>query len=223
MQESTMTTPGSGYLLGHASHGLPRVSRRTLTFLLVACLHAAVFYGLLIGATTFTKLIPTPLVARAINLPRHEVLPPLPGPQMTTTTIQIPRTIDEFRIEPGPEGAAAVTAVDSVGAGSPPSVPHLVNRLQGGPGVGFPSTNDFYPSISIYREEEGAATIEACVDATGRLTSEPKIIESARSSRLDDAALRLAKAGSGHYRATTEDGQPVNSCYAFRVRFSLRK
>jgi TonB family protein len=218
-----MTTPGSGYLMNHASHGSPRVSRRTLTLLLVTCLHAAVFYGLLTGAATFTKLIPAPFVARAIELPRHEVLPPLPGPQMTRTTIQLPNKIDEFRIEPVPEDADTVRAGDSPGAGSPPPVPHPVNRLQGGPGVGFPSTNDFYPSVSIYREEEGAATIEACVDTKGRLTSEPKIIESARSSRLDDAALKLAKAGSGHYRASTEDGQPVNSCYAFRVRFTLRR
>lgn len=88
---------------------------------------------------------------------------------------------------------------------------------------GFPTTNDFYPSTSIYREEEGAATVEACIDGKGRRTSDPKIIESTRSPRLDEAALKLAKAGSGHYQATTEDGRPVDSCYAFRIRFSLRK
>lgn len=213
---------GSGYLVGPAA-GSPRFSRRTLTFLLVACLHAAVFYGLLIGATTITKVIPRPFVARVINSPRPQALPPLPGPHMSTTTIQIPRTIDDFTIEPAAADATRVTTSDSQGAGPPASVPHRINRLQGGPGAGFPSTNDFYPSASIYREEEGAATIEACVDGKGRLTSEPKIIESARSTRLDEAALKLAKAGSGHYRATTEDGQPVNSCYAFRVRFTLRR
>ena len=31
-----------------------------------------------------------------------------------------------------------------------------------------------------------------------------------------------AVAGSGHYRAATEDGRAVNSCYSFRVRFALR-
>ncbi len=49
---------GSGYLVGPgAEAGSPRVSRRTLTFVLVACAHAAVFYGLLIGATTITQMI----------------------------------------------------------------------------------------------------------------------------------------------------------------------
>jgi hypothetical protein len=33
----------------------------------------------------------------------------------------------------------------------------------------------------------------------------------------------LAKAGSGHYRATTEDGQAINSCYAIRVVFTLKQ
>ena len=40
--------------------------------------------------------------------------------------------------------------------------------------------------------------------------------------RLNEGALRLAKAGSGHYGATIEDGRPVNSCYPFRIRFDLR-
>lgn len=32
---------------------------------------------------------------------------------------------------------------------------------------------------------------------------------------------RLAKAGSGHYRPTTENGQPVSSCCAFRIVFRI--
>ncbi len=52
--------------------------------------------------------------------------------------------------------------------------------------------------------------------------SDPITVQSSGSSRLDVGALQLAKVGSGHYRASTEDGQPVNSCYSFRVRFQLR-
>ena len=214
---------GGGSLVGQVPYGPPRVSRRTMTFLLVACLHAAAFYGLLLGGAPFIKMLPEPLVAKVIDSPRHDVLPSIPGPHMTNPRIVIPKTVEEFKIEPGPADATAVTTSESSSGGGPPSLPHPINRLQGGPGTGFPSTNDFYPSTSIYREEEGAATVEACVDGKGRLTSDPKIIESTRSPRLDEAALKIAKAGSGHYRATTEDGQPVDSCYAFRIRFSLRK
>jgi len=61
-----------------------------------------------------------------------------------------------------------------------------------------------------------------CVDAEGRLTTQPTIARSSGSVRLDDGALKLAHAGSGHYRPTTEDGRPVDSCYVFRIRFELR-
>jgi hypothetical protein len=42
------------------------------------------------------------------------------------------------------------------------------------------------------------------------------------SGRLDTAAIRLAKAGSGHYRPSTDDGRPVSSCYPFKIRFQLK-
>jgi TonB family protein len=95
--------------------------------------------------------------------------------------------------------------------------------LTGGPGAGFPETADFYPSPSIRLAEEGLTTVRVCVDPKGRLTSEPTTVKGSGSARLDEAALKLARAGSGHYRATTEDGQPVNSCYPFGIRFQLRK
>jgi TonB family protein len=106
----------------------------------------------------------------------------------------------------------------------PPETPtQIVQRLAGGPGAGFPETADFYPSASIRLGEEGISAVRVCVDQRGRLTSEPTTVNGSGSARLDEAALKLARAGSGHYRATTEDGQPVNSCYAFGVRFQLKK
>jgi len=106
----------------------------------------------------------------------------------------------------------------------PPETPiHVVQQVGGGPGAGFPETADFYPSLSIHLGEEGISTVRVCVDAKGRLTSEPTTVKGSGNARLDEGALKLARAGSGHYRATTEDGQPVNSCYAFGVRFQLKK
>jgi hypothetical protein len=48
------------------------------------------------------------------------------------------------------------------------------------------------------------------------------IAQSSASARLDEGALKLARAGSGHYRATTEGGRAVSACYAFRIRFEFR-
>jgi hypothetical protein len=81
-------------------------------------------------------------------------------------------------------------------------------------------------SLSERLEEEWlanrAAIVQVCVDTRGRLTSDPVTLQGSGSFRLDEGALKPARAGSGHYRATTEDGRPVDSCYPFRVRFQLR-
>jgi TonB family protein len=70
--------------------------------------------------------------------------------------------------------------------------------------------------------EQGIATVQVCVDARGRLTADPTLAASSGSSRLDEASLRVARAGSGHYRPTTENARPVSACYAFRIRFKLQ-
>jgi TonB family protein len=118
---------------------------------------------------------------------------------------------------------AEAHSIPSSWAETPPAnLPHEVIRVQGGPGSGFPNTDDYYPSIAKRLEEQGGTTVRVCVGANGRLTSDPTIAQTSGSSRLDDGALMLAKAGSGHYRASTEDGRAVDSCYSFRVRFALR-
>ncbi len=99
----------------------------------------------------------------------------------------------------------------------------MVRRVAGGPGAGFPDTADFYPSLSLRLEEEGLSTVQVCVDPKGKLLADPTVVTSSGKARLDEAALKLARAGSGHYRSTTEDGRPVSSCYPLGVRFQLKK
>ncbi len=202
----------------------PFFTGRTITFVLVATLHLAVLYGLAVGLSQhFTKPIVKPFEARVIDsLPRSNPPPP-PGPPMLRTIFDLPLP------KPLPPIQQDPTEIIEAKFDEPPVTPDLrpqprsvINRIEGGPGTGFPSTNDFYPDAAIRAAEAGAATVNACVDGKGHLFSEPTIIQSTGSPRLDQAALKLARAGSGHYRATTEDGQPVNSCYPFRIRFQLR-
>jgi TonB family protein len=217
------SSPVGHALLGYANADYPPLfSRRTITFLLVAGLHAAVLYGLAIGLTSkFTKVSPpTPFLTRQIEHPRSD-LPPPPQPQISHTRIEVPISeMPPIESERGDvvEGTAQVPQRPELS----PSVSAPVRRVQGKPDIGFPSAEDFYPPAAIRMGEKGSATVRACVDAKGRLISEPTIVESTGSPRLDEGALKLARAGSGHYRATTEDGQPVNSCYPFRIRFELR-
>ncbi|HEY6454132.1 MAG TPA: TonB family protein [Steroidobacteraceae bacterium] len=99
--------------------------------------------------------------------------------------------------------------------------PRPVQRIMGGPGTNFPNTDDYYPAASRRMAETGAAMVRVCVNTQGRLTADPTIAASSGSRRIDDGALNLAKAGSGHYRPTLEDGEAVNACFAYRIRFML--
>ena len=201
-------------------------ARRSFTFFLVAGLHIALFYGLMTGlAFRIIKVMPTSFQARILPPPQGRTLPPLPPPPLTKSIIEIPPPY--FRPTEGTIGDGDIIAgspnVVSNRPETPPLIPpHEVTRVQGGPGSGFPTTDDYYPSIAKRMEEQGVTTVRVCVGANGRLTSDPTIAQTSGSPRLDDGALLLAKAGSGHYRAATEDGRAVNSCYSYRVRFALR-
>jgi TonB family protein len=126
---------------------------------------------------------------------------------------------------PPQDGIAAIRDVETQLPSAPPQPPTprpSLNRIVGGPGAGFPDTDDFYPDAARALGEQGVVTIHVCVDSAGRLSADPSVVVSSGSARLDQGALRLAQAGSGHYRATTEDGRPVSSCYPFRVRFHFK-
>jgi TonB family protein len=64
--------------------------------------------------------------------------------------------------------------------------------------------------------------VSVCVDPSGKLSGEPSVATSSGSPRLDEGALKLAKAGSGRYKPATEDGKPVAGCNKFGIRFQLK-
>jgi TonB family protein len=214
---------------GYIQIGPAYSPRRTVTFILVASLHAAVLGGLMLGITaTFKKPVRPDFQTRIIDEPRvREPVPEIPQPTMSKTSIDLPPVRD-----PPIEAEKTVIAEDPPALveplGSKPSEilpqdpPRAVARVQGAPGVGFPSTSDYYPDSDIRRGRQGTAAVSVCVDTKGRLTSSPTILQTSGSETLDQAALRLAKAGSGHFRPTTEDGQPVNACYGFAIQFVLK-
>jgi TonB family protein len=205
-------------------------SLRSATLFVIAGLHAALFFGLVTTLShTRGTLAPPNLQNHDVTpLPREKVPVTPPGTEFKDWTIYLPKLVVDTlpKIDFDNDAVPDVTETPREAISEPgPSekLTHVVRQLAGGPGVGFPETADFYPSPSIRLGEEGMSIVQVCVDRKGRLSSEPSTVKGSGSARLDEAALKLARAGSGHYRATTEDGQPVNSCYAFGVRFQLRK
>jgi len=205
--------------------GLGNFSSRSTTMFVVVALHALVFYGLLTTIVHQSPMPPKdPLVnGQVINPPPAEP-PAIPNPTIDTWRVVAPTP--DFPPTQRTDSSDEDVNVGPVTPTPPqplqPSHPHQVTQVQGGPGVGFPNTDDFYPAAARRLEEQGVATVRVCVDGKGRLTADPTTLQGTGSARLDEGALKLARAGSGHYRATTEDGQPVSSCYPLRIRFQLK-
>ena len=220
-------TEGLGTTLvgAYAQQNIGLFSRRTTSFVFVLCLHAAVLYVLMTALShTRSSVVPPPLQNRPLRQTDTRQLPPLPAPQKwNAPTLQVP--LPEIAVEPevhkGEEPSQVI--YETPPSLRPPASPaQAVKLVQGGPGAGFPNPDDFYPMLARRMEEQGIATVRVCVDVNGRLIADPTTLMSTGSPRLDEGAVALARAGSGHYRATTEDGRPVSACYPFRIRFQLK-
>ncbi|MFO1400054.1 MAG: TonB family protein [Steroidobacteraceae bacterium] len=207
----------------------PQGSPRFIFLVAIVAMHAAIAYALILAFLPPPGLRPpTVSIGRVIDELAAPATPPPPiaGPDMTQPKVVVEPLPDfSFRTAPDPE--TAITATQLSTRTTPPPA-HAVRRVAGGLGAGFPNAADFYPEN--YRRlgengrvaKEGAVTVRACVDAAGRLTADPIVAGSSGDALFDASALELARAGSGRYRAATEDGAAVGSCFPFRVRFRMQ-
>lgn len=219
---------GHSAVTAFGPHDLSFVSRRTLLLLLIVAMHGVAIYGFSNGLGHKVIAALSPEIRGTLI---EEQRPRDQAPEIAQPDIKDWTGIHREVVVPVPPDVIAPIEVTSEDTPSPvyrrpdppPEVTRKVTRVIGGPGSGFPGTAEFYPSASRQLGETGVAALQVCVDSRGRLVNDPQIKESTGSARLDAGALALAKAGSGHYRSTTEDGQPVTSCYGFRVRFQLKE
>ena len=86
---------------------------------------------------------------------------------------------------------------------------------------GFPPTDDYYPDASRRLGEQGTALVKLCIGAGGRVIGDPAVERSSGSSRLDQAAVRYAKATSGHFDPATRNGAPITECVSLPIKFQL--
>jgi hypothetical protein len=201
-------------------------SSRALMFGLVLSVHAAVFCGLMTAGNTFFKPAEPPaLQPRVIDQPLPQIKPPpldLSHSLLDKLHVRLLLPPLEHPVAPTPPAIGGDLVLPQTPSGADSSSPREIVRVPGGLGPTFPHPDDYYPDASRRSAEQGATVLQVCVDAAGRLTSDPMPSQTSGSGRLDTAAIKLAKAGSGHYRPATEDGRPVASCYPVKIRFQLR-
>jgi len=200
-------------------------SRRARVFVTIVGIHVFLAWALATGlARRMVEAIAPPLQTNIVEeVQKHDEPPPPPPPQMEHPPVEVPPpevTID-LPVETTSTAITDVTDKHIVAPPPPPPPPKAVNRVGAKPGKGFPNTEDYYPPSSKRLGEEGSVTVHACVDPKGKLTEEPTVAQTSGNARLDEGAVKLAKAGSGRYQPGTEDGQPVTSCMNFRVKFEL--
>jgi len=68
---------------------------------------------------------------------------------------------------------------------------------------------------------DSRAEVQVCVDESGRLTGEPTLTLASGDPQFDEAAVNIAKSGSGLYRAGTADGKPAAGCVRLAIGRSV--
>jgi periplasmic protein TonB len=201
-------------------------TRRTIVLFAIIGLHVFIAWALASGlARRAIELVAPPLQTAVIDeVKQQDQPPPPPPPQMERPPVEVPPPDVNIEV-PVETQSTAIRDVTNEPVNRPPPPPaptHQVARTPGGPGKNFPSTDDYYPSASARLGESGTATVHVCTDTKGKLTEDPSIAETSGTPRLDEGALKLAKAASGRYKPATEDGNPVAACFSFRIKFQLR-
>jgi periplasmic protein TonB len=197
------------------------LSTRAIVLIVIIVLHVLLAYGLATGlARKAIELIAPPIQSDIIEeVQQHDLPPPPPPPEFERPPVEVPPPDINIDI---PVEAAPSTAIQDVSdkpqAKAPP--PHPSTRTNPSTGKNFPNSADYYPAASMRLGEEGSAIVHACVGPAGKLSEEPTIAKTSGSARLDEGALKLAKAG--HYNPGTEDGKPVTACINFSIKFQLK-
>lgn len=221
--ELSLANAGDGRAL--MDRAAPVRPHRTSSLLLVIGLHAGLFYA----AWTHLAHTPKPPMVERLSLkpilePSRHSFRPDGAVNLRRILMTEPPPVTEHEYPEVPQGKALAPPGDE---SAPPVEPtsdtaHTPVRVTGAPATGFPNLDDFYPAGAIRASAQGVSSVRVCVNPQGRLTADPMLVRPSGAASLDAAALKLAKAGSGHYRPTTEDGQAVTSCFDYAVRFQLR-
>jgi protein TonB len=197
------------------------LSTRAIVLIVIIVLHVLLAYGLATGlARKAIELIAPPIQSDIIEeVQQHDLPPPPPPPEFERPPVEVPPPDINIDV---PVEAAPSTAIQDVSdkpqSKAPP--PHASTRTNPSTGKNFPNSADYYPAASMRLGEEGSAIVHACVGPAGKLSEEPTIAKTSGSARLDEGAIKLAKAG--RYISGTEDNKPTTACFNMSIKFQLK-
>jgi len=195
-------------------------SRRLAVFGLIVGFHLFLGYALVSGlARKVVEVVAPPLVTDIIEeIKPEDKPPPPPPPQMERPPVQVPPPDVVIDIPMETNTTAISNVTDKAVPPAPP--PRVVTGTPAKIGR-MPSSEDYYPAASKRAEEQGAVTVKVCVDAKGKIIGNPSVVTSSGFERLDEGAVKLARAG--RYQAGTSGGEPLpESCVSFRVKFEIK-
>jgi protein TonB len=219
------STTGNKIMSSYARADVSILPQRTTALAVIIGLHVLLILAFASGlGPRAVAILPQAIQTSFLEKPK-EPLPPPPRTtvKLTKPTVVIPEYPIKLDLPTDAETIHAPAPVETHVSPQPPEPPPApVKRVLGNAGKGFPNSADYYPASALRLGETGTAIIQVCVNSKGYLTGAPSVAKSAGSPRLDEGALKLARAGSGHYRATTENGQPVDSCFPLDITFNIR-
>jgi periplasmic protein TonB len=198
-------------------------SRRAIVLIAIIAFHILLGWVFASGlGSKVIQVLAPPIQTDIIEeVEERDTPPPPPPPEFERPPVEVPPPEVTIDI---PVDTAQSTAITDVTdrpvpmAPPPPPPPKAVKKPT--LGKNFPASEDYYPAASKRLGEEGSPTVKVCIGPNGKLTEDPTIATSSGSARLDEGAVKLAKAG--RYVAGSVDGAPTTDCLNFRVKFELK-
>jgi len=194
---------------------------RIAVFILIVLVHFFFGWALITGlaqsaASKVMEALQTDILEEEV---KDEKPPPPPPPEMERPPVEIPPP--EVSIDMPSEPVETTALSNVTDKPQPPPPPQPTSRPTPPKIKSMPATEDYYPPSSVRNEEQGSSTIEACVDAKGKLSKDPIVRASSGFPKLDEAAVKMTRAG--RFLPGTFEGQPqAESCFAFKVKFQLK-
>jgi protein TonB len=206
------------------AHDTNFFTRRTIVFAVIVGVHILLGWAFATGlATKVIQTIAPPIKTEIIEeVKEQDTPPPPPPPEFERPPVEVPPPEVSIDIPVDTQQSTAITDVTDrpVPMAPPPPPPPRQVKHASIDQKRFPASEDYYPAASKRLGEEGSPTVHVCVGPGGKLTEEPTIATSSGNARLDEGAIKLAKAG--RYVSGTVDGQPTTDCLNFKVTFVLK-